>query len=219
MIDLLAQSYNYSSSYDSSSAMSSGESATISAAVILFIFIIFIVVWLILAIPTWKIFVKAGRTGWHALIPIYSQWVMYEISGKPGYWSLAIFIPFVGSLLGSIAAIVAMLQLAKNFGKDTTFAIVWLIIFPIVGLFILAFGDAKYLGPDTIGTESGRMPSLGTPQPNLAQSTPPTNNIPNSNVQPTTQPPVQPSANSGSPQPSANGAQPPSPPNQNPPTV
>lgn len=220
MLELLAQTYNYGSSYGSSgssgsSTMSSTEAGIFTASVFVFVFIIFIVIWLLIAIPTWKIFNKAGRTGWHALIPIYSQWVLFEISGKPGYWALAGFIPFVGSVLSVAAMVVAMLQLAKNFGKDTTFAVLWLIIFSIVGLYILAFGDAKYLGSEATGAESGSVPSLGTPQPNLTQNTPPASNISSPNAQP----PMQPSASSVPTQPTTNGAQPPNSPSQNPPTV
>lgn len=224
MLNIIAQSNGleygtYDSTYSSTSAQSDPASGLVTLGVFMFVLAIFAIIWLISAILLWKVFTKAGQPGWKALIPIYNNWVLFEISGKPGYWSLAFLIPFVGSILATAATIVAMLQLAKNFGKNTTFAVIWLILLPFIGLIMLGFGDAKYLGPDATGTESGGMPSLGAPQPNLAQNTPSANSIPNHNGQPTTQPSAQPSTNTISPQSSANGFQPPTPPNQNPPTV
>ena len=31
----------------------------------------------------WKVFVKAGKPGWAALVPIYNLVVLLEIAGKP----------------------------------------------------------------------------------------------------------------------------------------
>lgn len=102
---------------------------------------------------TWKIFQKAKRPGWAAIIPIYNTWVLFEISGKPGWWALfslltvfkftsstqyVLLIPYF------VLYVIAMIELSKRFGKDTTFTIFGLIIFPFVGLPVLGFGDAKY---------------------------------------------------------------------------
>ena len=43
----------------------------------------------------WKIFDKAGKPGWAAIIPIYNLWVLLEVVGRPGWWIILFFI-FIG---------------------------------------------------------------------------------------------------------------------------
>jgi hypothetical protein len=110
-----------------------------------FIFVFIVAVFYIIC--TWKVFVKAGRPGWAAIIPIYNGWVFFEISGKPGWWvlfGLLAFIPIVGSIPLIVLTLIASMELAKRFGKDTVFGVVLLWLFSFIGLPILAFGDAKY---------------------------------------------------------------------------
>ena len=96
----------------------------------------------IILISYWKIFEKAGRQGWEGIIPFYNSWVMAEIVGKPGWLGLLTFIPY----LGMIVAIYLIYLLAKSFGKGALFALGMLFL-PFIFFPILAFGDAKYLGP------------------------------------------------------------------------
>lgn len=88
----------------------------------------------------WKIFEKAGRPGWEGIIPIYNLYVLMEIVGRPGWWFILFFIPCVGIIISILVAI----DLAKSFGKTAGYAV--LFIFGI-GYPILAFSDAKYVGP------------------------------------------------------------------------
>jgi len=91
----------------------------------------------------WKVYTKANRPGWHSLIPIYSLIVLLEMIGKPTWWWLMFFIPFVNFYyFYQICA-----GLSKSFGKDSGFAIGLLLLNPIF-MGILAFGDAQYLGPN-----------------------------------------------------------------------
>lgn len=93
-------------------------------------------------IVQWKLFVKAGKPGWASLVPIYNILVLLEIVGKPWWYLLLLFIPVVDIVI----LIMVMIDLAKVFGKDGGFA-VGLIFLSIIFMAILAFGDAKYLGP------------------------------------------------------------------------
>lgn len=102
----------------------------------------------------WKLFVKAGKPGWAALIPIYNTLVMLEIIGREWFWILLMLIPGVNLVI----AVVMMLDLAKVFGKDTTYGCL-LILFPWIMMPVLALGDAKYLGP------IAAQPSSTTPLP------------------------------------------------------
>lgn len=91
----------------------------------------------------WRIFSKAGKPGWAAIIPIYNIIVLLEIVGKPWWWLLLLFIPFVNIVI----LILVMIQLAKVFGKSGGFA-VGLILLSIVFMAILAFDNSTYLGPN-----------------------------------------------------------------------
>jgi hypothetical protein len=94
----------------------------------------------------WKVLTKAGEDGWKALIPIYNTWVLNTVAGRPGWWALLGLVPVIGFVLAIGVTIVVSLDLAKSFGKDTGFAI-GLMLLPFVFYPILAFGDARYLGP------------------------------------------------------------------------
>ena len=89
----------------------------------------------------WKVFSKAGQPGWASIVPIYNAYVLLKIAGKPGWWLLLFFIPFVNLVI----AILAVVGLAKNFGKGGGY-VIGLILLPIIFYPMLAFGDAQYQG-------------------------------------------------------------------------
>jgi len=163
MLNQLAQTYTYNYSLNSTSSTSH-----LSGGLIFAIVLASLVLAVIAITAMWKIFVKAGRPGWASVIPVYNSWVLFEISGKPGWWALSIllgFIPFVGSLVFLVLYIIAMLELAKRFGKSTAFAVFGLIIFSFVGLLILGFGDAKYSGNSSVDAGMAPKPTPPTPTP------------------------------------------------------
>ncbi len=102
-----------------------------------------------LIICQWKIYAKAGKPGWACLIPIYNIVVLLEIVKKPVWWLVLLLIPVVNLVI----AIIIMIELAKVFGKDGGFT-VGLILLPYVFYPILAFGDAQYIGDDTLDPAS-----------------------------------------------------------------
>src|SRR6476620_10565425 len=87
----------------------------------------------------WKLFQKAGEPGWAAIVPIYNFIVLLKIAGKPAWWIVLMFIPFVNL----IVAIIAALAVARNFGKGTGFGLGLAFLAPIFYP-ILAFGDSRY---------------------------------------------------------------------------
>ncbi len=90
----------------------------------------------------WKVFVKAGKPGWASLIPIYNFVVILQIVGRPIWWLILMFIPFVNF----VVAIIVAIDMAKSFGKGTGFGIGLALLAPIFYP-ILGFGDARYSGP------------------------------------------------------------------------
>jgi len=88
----------------------------------------------------WKIFSKAGKPGWAAIIPIYNWIVWCKIVGRPAWWVLLLLICF------PIFFIILSIDLAKSFGKGVGFAI-GLILLSVIFFPILGFGSSTYQGP------------------------------------------------------------------------
>ena len=91
----------------------------------------------------WKIFTKAGKPGWAAIVPFYNIYTEFEIAGMNGWMFLLLLIPFVNF----IVMIMLYLKLAKAFGKGTGFGI-GLIFLNFIFTLILAFGSAEYVGEE-----------------------------------------------------------------------
>ncbi len=136
----------------------------------------FMIVWaavVIIGILTmWKIFSKAGKPGWAAIIPLYNIIVLLQIIGRPAWWILLFFVPFANLVI----SVIMSLDLAKVFNKSTLFGIMLLWFIP-VGYFILAFGSAKYTAPTAGPTSS---------TPSTPASPPPAAPAPEAPTQPTT---------------------------------
>ena len=67
----------------------------------------------------WKTFVKAGKPGWAAMIPIYNIIVILQIAGKPLWWIILCLIPLVNIIIGILVSI----AVAEKFGKGTGFGV------------------------------------------------------------------------------------------------
>jgi len=113
-----------------------------------------ITIWLVVVvieiIGLWKIFTKAGKPGWAALIPIYNAFVLLDIVGKPGWWFLLMLIPCVNIVI----VIIVINALSKSFGQGAGFT-VGLIFLGFIFYPLLGFGDYKYVGPGGIPANFG----------------------------------------------------------------
>ena len=89
----------------------------------------------------WKMFSKAGQPGWASIIPIFNTYIMCKIAGRPGWWLILFFIPFVNLIIWIILCV----DIAKAFGKGTGFG-VGLLLLPFIFFPILGFGSAQYQG-------------------------------------------------------------------------
>jgi hypothetical protein len=112
-------------------------SAGMSAGII----IVYLAIAILMIAAMWKIFTKAGKPGWAAIIPIYNTIVLLEIIGKPIWWFFLMLIPFVNLII----LIIVNIELAKKFGQSAGFA-VGLILLPIIFYPILGFGSYRYTG-------------------------------------------------------------------------
>lgn len=127
--------------------MESDASSILAAMMIPLIIGLIVVVFM--AVCGWKVFVKAGQPGWAAIIPIYNLYVWLQIAGRPGWWLIVwivlSFIPIL-NLATLVLAIIVNIDVCKAFGKSAGFMVL-MILLPIIGLPILAFGDARYTKP------------------------------------------------------------------------
>ncbi len=98
-----------------------------------------IIVVIMMYVACWKVFEKAGRKGWAALVPFYNAYVLFEIAGYNGWLSLLMLIPVVNIVF----MILVDIKLAHKFGKGNGFA-VGLILLPFVFYMILALDKSKY---------------------------------------------------------------------------
>lgn len=132
------------------------------------------VAWYILqVIAYWKIFVKAGKPGWHSIIPFLNEWDRTDLSwNRTMAWvmigcmilgsilysagttvdadgqTVTTFIGNLGSILSLVGAVIALIseyKLAKAFGKGFGFFLGLVFLNPIFKM-ILGFGDAQYQG-------------------------------------------------------------------------
>jgi len=115
--------------------------------------VVYIVVIVFEIAALWKVFVKAGKPGWAAIIPIYNIYVLLKVIGRPGWWLLLFLIgivPFVGWIVDLVLGIIIGQDLAKSFSKSTGFGVgLWLLSFIFIP--ILGFGQAQYAGPSASG--------------------------------------------------------------------
>lgn len=118
--------------------------------------IIYVVVIVLSLVGFWKLFKKAGRPGWHCLIPVFSTYQLIKISNKPGWWLILMFIPIVQILF----SLLIYIELAKAFGRSTAFGALLLWLFPI-GFLIIGFGKSKYI----YGAPSSTLVQAQTPTP------------------------------------------------------
>ncbi|OGL33921.1 hypothetical protein A3F64_01430 [Candidatus Saccharibacteria bacterium RIFCSPHIGHO2_12_FULL_42_8] len=148
------QDYTYTTTGDDAAA--AAFMGTFFVGYMIFLIGLYLVTCFILS----KVFTKAGKPAWAAFVPIYNGWMLFEIAGKPGWWVLVSLIPFVGPFIAFVLYIIVSLEIAKRFGKSSTFGILALWLFSIIGYAILAFDDSKYKADGSIAAKS----SSGKPE-------------------------------------------------------
>jgi Family of unknown function (DUF5684) len=89
----------------------------------------------------WMVFREAGRSGWEALIPFCSLFVLVDILDRSDWRVLRLLVPIVIAAL----RLIVCLDLAGTFGRGTWFA-AGLFLLPYVFLLIIGFGAQKFVG-------------------------------------------------------------------------
>jgi hypothetical protein len=105
------------------------------------VMVVYLAIAILMIAAMWKIFTKAGKPGWAAIIPIYNAIVLLEIVDKPLWWIILMLIPLVNVIISIIVSV----ELAKKFGQSVGFAIGLILLAPIFYP-ILGFGSYRYTG-------------------------------------------------------------------------
>jgi hypothetical protein len=122
--------------------LADGEGALVGAGIAgVVLMLVYVAVIVLVIASLWKVFAKAGKPGWAAIVPIYNTIVLLEIVGKPLWWIILFMIPCTAP----IVAIIVAFEVANVFGRGVGTGI-GLIILPFIFYPILAFGSAKYQG-------------------------------------------------------------------------
>lgn len=106
-------------------------------------YVIALAIGIITIIAYWKLFTKAGKPGWAAIVPFYNLYCMYDIAMGNGWLFLLMFVPCANF----IVAIIMNFQLAKAYGEGIGYGF-GLLFLPYIFLPILAFGKSEYVGPN-----------------------------------------------------------------------
>lgn len=148
--------------------MSSFDYAAFGIMIIAVLFLALIIT-VIDIIASWVIFKKAGKPGWHAVIPFLSTYDLFDItwSAKMGIFTIVLAIvvgilhraislktqpPAVNLTFSFLAIILFIVEvrelyyLSKSFGHGVGFFFGLWLLNPVFML-ILAFGSSQYIGP------------------------------------------------------------------------
>ena len=136
-------------------------------AIILIPLLLFLLVIIVLQIiGQWKVFKKAGKNGWEAIIPYYNTWTLIEISECKWWYFLIIigssFLSFnisfdfnetsrlsfnmldgIGTLINYFIMFCVNFNIAKKFKKDFIYAI-GLTLLPFVFYPMLGLGKSEF---------------------------------------------------------------------------
>jgi signal peptidase I len=65
---------------------------------------------------TWKLYEKAGRKSWEALVPVYNAIVLMKIINRPTWWTILLFIPVINLIIFPVIWV----ETLRSFGKNST---------------------------------------------------------------------------------------------------
>ena len=86
-------------------------------------FIFFLIIQVIHFLGTWKLYKKAGRETWEAIVPIYNAIILMQIINRPKWWVVLLFIPVVNLLMFPIIWIETCRSFGFNKKPDTILAV------------------------------------------------------------------------------------------------
>lgn len=125
--------YDYGYDYDLYDYGASSMQPQLGAPLVILL-IVSLLLSVLLIVSMWKIYKKAGKPGWAAIVPIYNIIVLLEITELPLWYLVLFIVPFANIY----AMFKIYIELAHKFGKSTGFGVASL-FFSVVCFPILAF--------------------------------------------------------------------------------
>ena len=117
--------------------------------------IVSIVLGITMLVSMWKMFKKAGKPGWAAIVPVYNIIVMIEVAGLPLWYIVLFLIPFANIF----AMFKVFIGIAHKFGKSTGFGVLS-VFFSVICIPILAFSkNAIYEGASNNNQINNTIPT------------------------------------------------------------
>ena len=81
--------------------------------------LLFLAVQLIHFGGTWRLYQKAGKKTWEALVPIYNAVILMDIIRRPRWWVILLFIPIINLMLFPVIWVETLRSFGKNSAIDT----------------------------------------------------------------------------------------------------
>lgn len=144
----------------------------LTAGIEFYAFLIQLAFFILQIISFWMLFKKANVAGWKSIIPIYSNYKMYDIVWKPKYFWIYVGLSAVYSVLmylvqnvitaGILFIVLTIVRLivlflscmlefffcrnlARSYGKGKGFAFGLFFLYPIF-ILILGLGNSRFVG-------------------------------------------------------------------------
>ena len=68
---------------------------------------------------TWRLYQKAGKQAWEALIPIYNALILMDIIRRPRWWVILLFVPIINLMMFPVIWVETLRSFGKNSPVDT----------------------------------------------------------------------------------------------------
>ena len=68
---------------------------------------------------TWRLYQKAGKQAWEALIPIYNALILMDIIRRPRWWVILLFVPIINLMIFPVIWVETLRSFGKNSPVDT----------------------------------------------------------------------------------------------------
>jgi signal peptidase I len=106
-----------------------------------------IIFFVLSAAGLWRIFEKAGRSGWEAIVPFYNFYIWLKIINKPLWWYIFILFPYINVF----TILLMVVETLKCFRKDGLGEQALGVLFPFFFLPYLGFSPREtYTHPDNL---------------------------------------------------------------------
>ena len=153
------------------------SAARVNAALFQFANTSYMIYYVLMIICWWRVFMKAGKNGFMAIIPFYDIVVMYRVALPAEHVKSVIIVfvcwllyyarfPWEMVLITGVFALWAQLRfdvaLAKSFGHKSIFALFIILLYPIAMLYLAFSPSVKYQGqPDEDELNLGIADKIG----------------------------------------------------------